>query len=91
MSVVSQVILQADDELRYPTSGELKGIREFFLTGEQRTRIAEILSSNEKKIVEEASKSCGKNAPTLSLRGATPTATVSAPSVCVTMAGISAW
>ncbi|MCY7276588.1 MAG: allophycocyanin, partial [Phormidesmis sp. CAN_BIN44] len=27
MSVVSQVILQADDELRYPTSGELKGIK----------------------------------------------------------------
>lgn len=29
MSVVSQVILNADDELRYPTSGELKGIENF--------------------------------------------------------------
>lgn len=63
MSVVSQVILQADDELRYPTSGELKGIREFFLTGEQRTRIAEVLSTSEKKIVEEASKKLWKKRP----------------------------
>ena len=30
MSVVSQVILNADDELRYPTSGELKAIEDFF-------------------------------------------------------------
>jgi allophycocyanin-B len=63
MSVVSQVILQADDELRYPTSGELKGIREFFQTGEQRTRIVEVLSSNEKKIVEQASKNLWKKRP----------------------------
>ncbi|MCU0548633.1 MAG: allophycocyanin subunit alpha-B [Leptolyngbya sp. Prado105] len=56
MSVVSQVILQADDELRYPTSGELSGIRDFFQTGEQRTRIAATLSESEKKIVEQASK-----------------------------------
>jgi allophycocyanin-B len=63
MSVVSQVILQADDELRYPTSGELKGIREFLLTGEQRTRIAATLSNNEKKIVEEASKKLWKKRP----------------------------
>lgn len=63
MSVVSQVILQADDELRYPTSGELKGIKEFFQTGEQRTRIAGVLSENEKKIVEEASRSLWKKRP----------------------------
>ncbi|GAP98554.1 allophycocyanin subunit alpha-B [Leptolyngbya sp. NIES-2104] len=63
MSVVSQVILQADDELRYPTSGELTGIREFFQTGEQRTRIAGILSESEKKIVEQASKQLWKKRP----------------------------
>ncbi|MCY7272446.1 MAG: allophycocyanin [Phormidesmis sp. CAN_BIN44] len=63
MSVVSQVILQADDELRYPTSGELKGIKEFFQTGVQRTRIVEALSSNEKKIVEQASKNLWKKRP----------------------------
>jgi allophycocyanin-B len=63
MSVVSQVILQADDELRYPTSGELSGIREFFQTGEQRTRIAGTLSESEKKIVEQASKQLWKKRP----------------------------
>ncbi|MGI0490640.1 allophycocyanin subunit alpha-B [Alkalinema pantanalense CENA528] len=63
MSVVSQVILKADDELRYLTSGELKGVAEFFKTGEQRTRIAEILAENEKKIVDEASKNLWKIHP----------------------------
>jgi allophycocyanin-B len=63
MSVVSQVILKADDELRYPTSGELKGIQDFFKTGVQRTRIAATLSENEKRIVDEASKSLWKIHP----------------------------
>lgn len=63
MSVISQVILQADDELRYPTSGELRGLEDFFKTGEQRTRIAETLSENEKKIVQEASKELWKKRP----------------------------
>jgi allophycocyanin-B len=63
MSVVSQVILKADDELRYPTSGELNGIRDFFKTGEQRTRIALMLSDSEKKIVDQASKNLWKKRP----------------------------
>lgn len=56
MSIVSQVILQADDELRYPSSGELEGIKSFLTTGERRVRIAETLAENEKKIVEQAGK-----------------------------------
>ena len=63
MSVVSQVILKADDELRYPTSGELNGIRDFFKTGEQRTRIASMLCDSEKKIVDQASKNLWKKRP----------------------------
>ncbi|MBD2036491.1 allophycocyanin [Phormidium sp. FACHB-592] len=63
MSVVSQVILQADDELRYPTTGELQGLQGFFQTGEQRTRIAATLSENEKKIVQQASKQLWKKRP----------------------------
>lgn len=54
MSVVSQVILKADDELRYPSSGELRGIQAYFQTGVQRVRIAETLTENEKKIVDKA-------------------------------------
>ncbi|MEB3232203.1 MAG: allophycocyanin subunit alpha-B [Leptolyngbyaceae bacterium] len=54
MSVVSNVILNADDELRYPTSGELESMRSFFGTGAQRLRIASILAENEKRIVDRA-------------------------------------
>lgn len=63
MSVVSQVILKADDELRYPSTGELKSIKEFFQTGLQRTRIAASLAENEKKIVQEASKQLWQKRP----------------------------
>lgn len=63
MSVVSQVILKADDELRYPSTGELKSIEEFFQTGEQRMRIASVLTENERKIVQEASKQLWQNRP----------------------------
>ncbi len=63
MSVVSNVILNADDELRYPSSGELESIRTFLGTGEQRMRIASTLAENEKKIVEEASKQLWQRRP----------------------------
>ncbi|MEQ8465528.1 allophycocyanin [Coleofasciculus sp. G1-WW12-02] len=63
MSVVSQVILKADDELRYPSSGELMGIKAFLQTGEQRMRIASTLAENEKKIVQEASKQLWQKRP----------------------------
>ena len=55
-SVVSQVILSADDELRYPTAGELSSIQGFLSTGAKRIGIVETLTENEKKIVDEASK-----------------------------------
>ena len=54
MSIVSQVILKADDELRYPSSGELQGIKAFLDTGLLRVQIAQTLAENEKKIVEKA-------------------------------------
>jgi allophycocyanin-B len=63
MSVVSQVILNADDELRYPTSGELRGIEDFLKTGLQRMTIAQTLAENEKKIVEQASKELWRRRP----------------------------
>ncbi len=56
MTIVSQVILKADDELRYPSSGELEGIKKFLTTGDQRVRIAETLAASENKIVDKASK-----------------------------------
>jgi allophycocyanin-B len=63
MSVVSQVILKADDDLRYPSVGELKNIQSFLQTGEQRIRIVATLAESEKKIVDEASKQLWKLHP----------------------------
>ncbi len=63
MSVVSQVILKADDELRYPTNGELTSLTQFFQTGQQRVRIATTLAENEKKIVDQASKRLWQKRP----------------------------
>ncbi|NER94936.1 MAG: allophycocyanin [Symploca sp. SIO1B1] len=63
MSVVSQVILNADDELRYPSSGELKSIEDFLKTGDQRMQIVSTLSENEKKIVQQASKQLWQRHP----------------------------
>lgn len=63
MTVVSQVILKADDELRYPSSGELKNIKDFLQTGQQRVRIVTTLSENEKKIVDRATKQLWQKRP----------------------------
>lgn len=63
MSVVSQVLLTADDELRYPSVGELKSLTDFFQTGNQRLRIASALAENEKRIVDKASKQLWQKKP----------------------------
>ena len=63
MSIVSQVILKADDELRYPSSGELEGIKAFLGTGLQRIKIAQTLAENENKIVEKASRELFRKRP----------------------------
>ncbi|MGB3638207.1 MAG: allophycocyanin subunit alpha-B [Rivularia sp. (in: cyanobacteria)] len=63
MTVVSQVILQSDDELRYPSSGELRNIKDYLQTGEQRVRIISTLTENEKKIVEQATKTLWQKRP----------------------------
>ncbi|AFY53170.1 allophycocyanin alpha-B subunit apoprotein [Rivularia sp. PCC 7116] len=63
MTVVSQVILQADDQLRYPSSGELKNIKDYLQTGAQRLRIVNTLTENEKKIVEQATKTLWQKRP----------------------------
>ena len=63
MTVISQVILKADDELRYPSSGELKNIKDFLQTGAKRMRIVTTLAENEKKIVQEATKQLWQKRP----------------------------
>lgn len=63
MSVVSQVLLRADDELRYPSAGELKNLTDFFKTGDLRIEVANTFSENEKKIIDKASKQLWQKRP----------------------------
>nr|YP_009541951.1 allophycocyanin gamma subunit [Neogoniolithon spectabile]AYR06160.1 allophycocyanin gamma subunit [Neogoniolithon spectabile] len=56
MSLVSQIIREADDELRYPTIGELKLIESYLETGEYRIRLSTLLRDKELSIIQQASK-----------------------------------
>ena len=56
MSVVRDLILQADDQLRYPTGGELRSMVDYLKGGSRRLEVVRVLSTNEKKIVDEAAK-----------------------------------
>jgi len=63
MSVVRDLILQADDDLRYPSSGELRSMEAFLAGGEQRFSVVRILTENEKKIVQQSSGQLFKRKP----------------------------
>jgi allophycocyanin-B len=56
MSVVRDLIIQADDQLRYPTGGELRSIVDFLSGGGQRLAVVRVLTDNDKKIVDEAAR-----------------------------------
>jgi allophycocyanin-B len=56
MSVVRDLILQADDQLRYPSGGELRTMVDYLSGGSRRLGVVRILTDNEKKIVDEAAK-----------------------------------
>nr|AIA61241.1 allophycocyanin gamma subunit [Cyanidiaceae sp. MX-AZ01]UNJ15430.1 allophycocyanin gamma subunit [Cyanidioschyzonaceae sp. 1] len=56
MSIVSQIINQADEELRYLSSGELTNLLDYFTTGERRIRLACVLRDAEKQLITKASK-----------------------------------
>jgi len=56
MSVVRDLILQADDQLRYPSGGELRSMVEYLSRGAERLAVVRLLTDNEKKIVDESAK-----------------------------------
>ena len=63
MSVVRDLILQADEDLRYPTSGELRSMVDFLGQGALRISVVRVLTDNEKKIVDEAAKQLFQRKP----------------------------
>nr|QCI04818.1 Allogcyanin gamma subunit [Bornetia secundiflora] len=56
MSLISTIILKADNELRYPTIGELQNLKDYFNTSPERIRVSCILRDKEQNIVQLASK-----------------------------------
>ena len=56
MSLISQIIIDADNELRYPSIGELQSIQNYLKTGEKRITISCILRDKEQEIIQQASK-----------------------------------
>ena len=56
MSVVRDLILQADDQLRYHSGGELRSMVEYLSRGAERLAVVRLLTDNEKKIVDESAK-----------------------------------
>lgn len=56
MSLVSQIIINADNELRYPTIGELNSIQSYLKSGENRIRISLFVRDKEQSIIQKASK-----------------------------------
>jgi len=67
MSLISRLIRNADDELRYPNSGELEQMEAFFRTGEQRLKIAERLSDQEENIIDDATQAFQAACPNANL------------------------
>ena len=63
MSIVKQMILNADEEVRYPTPGEIHALQNFYRSGTERIRLAKVLAQNEKKIVERATQKFWKICP----------------------------
>lgn len=63
MSVVRDLILQADDQLRYPTSGELRSMVDYLSGGAARLTVVKVLTENETKIVDEAAKQLFQRKP----------------------------
>nr|YP_009397136.1 allophycocyanin gamma subunit [Thuretia quercifolia]ARW66322.1 allophycocyanin gamma subunit [Thuretia quercifolia] len=63
MSLISQIIINADNELRYPSVGELKNLEDYFKTTEERILVISLLRDNEQSIVQAASKAVFKIHP----------------------------
>ncbi|MDX2271744.1 MAG: allophycocyanin subunit alpha-B [Cyanobacteriota bacterium] len=56
MSVINQVIEVADDQLRYPSVSELQAVRDYMASGAMRLQIANTLTENKKRIIDQAQK-----------------------------------
>lgn len=56
MSLIRQIIINADSELRYPSIGELQSIKNYLETGEKRIKLSSVIRDQEQQIIQKASK-----------------------------------
>lgn len=77
MSLVTELILSADSEARYPAPKELRIFQDFVKTGDQRIRIASVLAENEQRIVENASQRFWERCPVTPSNSGNPRKTAS--------------
>lgn len=56
MSLIRQIIINADNELRYPSIGELQSIQNYLNSGENRIKLSCKLRDKEQIIIQQASK-----------------------------------
>ena len=89
MSVVRDLILQADDDLRYPTSGELRTMVDFLDQGAMRVSVVKVLTENEKRSSTNPPSNCLVANLSTSPLAAMPTVSASGPSASATTAGTS--
>lgn len=77
MSLVQQVIRNADEELRYPTPGEIRMIQNFCQSGERRIRIAQTLAEHETDLVQKGSLRFWQRCPVTPSNSGNPRKTAS--------------
>ncbi|MEM6519382.1 MAG: allophycocyanin subunit alpha-B [Cyanobacteria bacterium P01_C01_bin.70] len=73
MSIITQAIANADREARYLSRGELEAISHYFDAGQQRLRIASILTSNVQMIVERGNQRFWQRCPVTPSNSDNPT------------------
>jgi allophycocyanin-B len=77
MSLVTELILNADSEARYPAPKEIRIFQDFLKTGEQRIRIASVLAENEERIVQNGSAKFWERCPVTPSNSGNPRKTAS--------------
>jgi allophycocyanin-B len=77
MSLVTELILNADSEARYPAPKEIRIFQEFVRSGDQRIRIAAVLAENEQRIVQNASAKFWERCPITPSNSGNPRKTAS--------------
>ncbi|WP_392534769.1 allophycocyanin [Nostoc sp. C117] len=65
MSVITKMIVNADDEVRYLSPGELEQIKMFVTSSERRLRVVQALTLSRDRIIKEAGKELFQKRPNL--------------------------